>query len=138
MQKPLSGSIDDEDLDQMLREQEREGDPIANFIKKNQAEEKQHKKVRPRCNGPAPSPNRFHTWPGYCWDGVDRYNGFKQALCLARQQEGCGGACLQVECGGHVASLRLCGTVVVVSQDTPTSSSNACLAGDRPASCGQF
>lgn len=78
MQKPLARYIDDEDLDRMLREQEREGDPMANFIKKNKAKESKNKKVRPRYNGPAPPPNRFNIWPGYRWDGVDRSNGFEQ------------------------------------------------------------
>ncbi|XP_047608889.1 BUD13 homolog isoform X2 [Phacochoerus africanus] len=78
MQKPLARYIDDEDLDRMLREQEREGDPMANFIKKNKAKENKTKKVRPRYNGPAPPPNRFNIWPGYRWDGVDRSNGFEQ------------------------------------------------------------
>nr|XP_021495414.1 BUD13 homolog isoform X2 [Meriones unguiculatus] len=78
MQKPLARYIDDEDLDKMLREQEREGDPMANFIKKNKAKENKNKKVRPRYNGPAPPPNRFNIWPGYRWDGVDRSNGFEQ------------------------------------------------------------
>ncbi|XP_051044206.1 BUD13 homolog [Phodopus roborovskii] len=78
MQKPLARYIDDEDLDRMLREQEREGDPMANFIKKNKAKENKHKKVRPRYSGPSPPPNRFSIWPGYRWDGVDRSNGFEQ------------------------------------------------------------
>uniref|UniRef100_A0A250Y3E7 BUD13 homolog n=1 Tax=Castor canadensis TaxID=51338 RepID=A0A250Y3E7_CASCN len=78
MQKPLARYIDDEDLDRMLREQEREGDPMASFIKKNKAKEDKNKKVRPRYNGPAPPPNRFNIWPGYRWDGVDRSNGFEQ------------------------------------------------------------
>ncbi|XP_023371817.1 BUD13 homolog isoform X2 [Otolemur garnettii] len=78
MQKPLARYIDDEDLDKMLREQEREGDPMAEFIKKNKAKENKTKKVRPRYNGPAPPPNRFNIWPGYRWDGVDRSNGFEQ------------------------------------------------------------
>ncbi|XP_051012314.1 BUD13 homolog isoform X1 [Acomys russatus] len=78
MQKPLARYIDDEDLDRMLREQEREGDPMADFIKKNKAKENKNKKVRPRYNGPAPPPNRFNIWPGYRWDGVDRSNGFEQ------------------------------------------------------------
>ncbi|KAH0502053.1 BUD13-like protein [Microtus ochrogaster] len=56
MQKPLARYIDDEDLDRMLREQEREGDPMADFIKKNNAEENKHKKAGPRYNGPAPPP----------------------------------------------------------------------------------
>nr|KAF6324132.1 BUD13-like protein [Myotis myotis] len=76
MQKPLARYIDDEDLDRMLREQEREGDPMANFIKKNKAKENKDKKVRPRYSGPAPPPNRFNIWPGYRWDGVDRYMPF--------------------------------------------------------------
>ncbi|XP_057347146.1 BUD13 homolog isoform X2 [Manis pentadactyla] len=71
MQKPLARYIDDEDLDRMLREQEREGDPMANFIKKNKAKENKNKKVSPRYSGPAPPPNRFNIWPGYRWDGVD-------------------------------------------------------------------
>ncbi|XP_006833911.1 PREDICTED: BUD13 homolog [Chrysochloris asiatica] len=78
MQKPLARYIDDEDLDKMLREQERDGDPMANFIKKNKAKENKKKKVRPRYSGPAPPPNRFNIWPGYRWDGVDRSNGFEQ------------------------------------------------------------
>ncbi|KAM4828430.1 BUD13 homolog [Thomomys bottae] len=78
MQKPLARYIDDEDLDRMLREQEREGDPMANFIKKKKAKESKNKKERPRYNGPAPPPNRFNIWPGYRWDGVDRSNGFEQ------------------------------------------------------------
>lgn len=44
MQKPLARYIDDEDLDRMLREQEREGDPMANFIKKKAAKENKNKK----------------------------------------------------------------------------------------------
>lgn len=44
MQKPLARYIDDEDLDRMLREQEREGDPMADFIKKNKAKENKNKK----------------------------------------------------------------------------------------------
>ncbi|XP_073095851.1 BUD13 homolog isoform X3 [Manis javanica] len=71
MQKPLARYIDDEDLDRMLREQEREGDPMADFIKKNKAKENKNKKVSPRYSGPAPPPNRFNIWPGYRWDGVD-------------------------------------------------------------------
>lgn len=33
-QKPLARHIDDEDLDRMLREQEREGDPMAAMLRK--------------------------------------------------------------------------------------------------------
>uniref|UniRef100_A0A8C0EIE1 BUD13 homolog n=1 Tax=Bubo bubo TaxID=30461 RepID=A0A8C0EIE1_BUBBB len=78
MQKPLARYIDDQDLDRMLREQEREGDPMADFIKRRKAKENKEKKERPRYNGPAPPLNRFNIWPGHRWDGVDRSNGFEQ------------------------------------------------------------
>ncbi|XP_069732670.1 BUD13 homolog isoform X2 [Phaenicophaeus curvirostris] len=77
MQKPLARYIDDEDLDRMLREQEREGDPMADLIKKRKAKENKEKE-KPRYKGPAPPLNRFNIWPGHRWDGVDRSNGFEQ------------------------------------------------------------
>ncbi|NXO00335.1 BUD13 protein, partial [Rhinopomastus cyanomelas] len=77
MQKPLARYIDDQELDRMLREQEREGDPMAELIKKRKAKENKEKE-KPRYNGPAPPPNRFNIWPGHRWDGVDRSNGFEQ------------------------------------------------------------
>ncbi|OXB81334.1 UNVERIFIED_CONTAM: hypothetical protein H355_014378 [Colinus virginianus] len=80
MQKPLARYVDDQDLDRMLREQEREGDPMAEFIKKRKAKENKEKKEKPRYNGPAPPLNRFNIWPGHRWDGVDRSNGFEQQL----------------------------------------------------------
>ncbi|NXA59821.1 BUD13 protein, partial [Mohoua ochrocephala] len=77
MQKPLARYIDDRDLDRMLREQEREGDPMAALIKKRKAKENKEKE-KPRYKGPAPPLNRFNIWPGHRWDGVDRSNGFEQ------------------------------------------------------------
>ncbi|NXY50399.1 BUD13 protein, partial [Ceuthmochares aereus] len=77
MQKPLARYIDDQDLDRMLREQEREGDPMADLIKKRKAKENKEKE-KPRYKGPAPPLNRFNIWPGHRWDGVDRSNGFEQ------------------------------------------------------------
>ncbi|XP_026037809.1 BUD13 homolog isoform X1 [Astatotilapia calliptera] len=76
-QKPLARHRDDEDLDRMLREQEREGDPMAAMLrrKKDRGTKTQEK---PRYKGPAPPPNRFNIPPGYRWDGVDRSNGFEQ------------------------------------------------------------
>lgn len=44
MQKPLARYIDDQDLDRMLREQEREGDPMAALIKKRKARAGKEKK----------------------------------------------------------------------------------------------
>ncbi|KAK1340053.1 hypothetical protein QTO34_018617 [Cnephaeus nilssonii] len=49
--KSLARCLDDKDVDQMLREQEREGDLTANFIKRNNAKENNNKKgwrYRPR------------------------------------------------------------------------------------------
>lgn len=79
-EKPLARHIDDEDLDRMLREQEREGDPMAALLRKKKEQNAKSKgiKERPRYNGPAPPPNRFNLMPGYRWDGVDRSNGFEQ------------------------------------------------------------
>ncbi|XP_063167035.1 BUD13 homolog [Candoia aspera] len=78
MQKPLARYIDDEDLDKLLREQEREGDPMADFVRKKKAKEGRDGKEKAKYNGPAPPLNRFNIWPGYRWDGVDRSNGFEK------------------------------------------------------------
>ncbi|CAL8268033.1 unnamed protein product [Merluccius merluccius] len=80
VQKPMARQRDDEDLDRMLREQEREGDPMAAMLrrKKDRNAKLQGVKERPRYKGPLPPPNRFNLQPGYRWDGVDRSNGFEQ------------------------------------------------------------
>lgn len=79
-QKPLARHHDDEDLDKMLREKEREGDPMAAMLrrKKDRNLKSQGVKEKPQYKGPAPPPNRFNILPGYRWDGVDRSNGFEQ------------------------------------------------------------
>ncbi|KAM9349023.1 BUD13 homolog [Symphorus nematophorus] len=76
-QKPLARHCDDEDLDRMLREQEREGDPMAAMLRRKK-ERNTKTQEKPRYKGPAPPPNRFNILPGYRWDGVDRSNGFEQ------------------------------------------------------------
>ncbi|XP_015251704.1 PREDICTED: BUD13 homolog [Cyprinodon variegatus] len=76
-QKPLARHYDDEDLDRMLREQEREGDPMAAMLRRKK-ERNTKTQVKPRYQGPPPPPNRFNIQPGYRWDGVDRSNGFEQ------------------------------------------------------------
>ncbi|KAE8592564.1 hypothetical protein XENTR_v10018791 [Xenopus tropicalis] len=86
MEKPLARYIDDTDLDKMLREQEREGDPMAKFLQKKKDKKTSEKKERPRYKGPNPPPNRYNIWPGYRWDGVDRSNGFEKQF-FARMAE---------------------------------------------------
>ncbi|XP_028322424.1 BUD13 homolog isoform X2 [Gouania willdenowi] len=75
-QKPMARTYDDEDLDRMLREREREGDPMAALLQRKK--ERSTKTDKPRYKGPPPPPNRFNIPPGYRWDGVDRSNGFEQ------------------------------------------------------------
>ncbi|KAL7389310.1 hypothetical protein ABVT39_001584 [Epinephelus coioides] len=76
-QKPLARHRDDEDLDRMLREQEREGDPMAAMLRRKK-DRNTKTQDKPRYKGPAPPPNRFNILPGYRWDGVDRSNGFEK------------------------------------------------------------
>ncbi|XP_072230660.1 BUD13 homolog [Leuresthes tenuis] len=76
-QKPLARHHDDEDLDRMLREQERDGDPMAAMLRRKKGRNTKNQE-KPRYQGPAPPPNRFNLQPGYRWDGVDRSNGFEQ------------------------------------------------------------
>ncbi|KAM7374342.1 hypothetical protein PAMP_007008 [Pampus punctatissimus] len=76
-QKPLARHYDDEDLDRMLREQEREGDPMAAMLRRKK-DRNTKTQDKPRYKGPAPPPNRFNLLPGYRWDGVDRSNGFEK------------------------------------------------------------
>ncbi|XP_035699250.1 BUD13 homolog [Branchiostoma floridae] len=83
MDKPLARYRDDNDLDQMLKEQDREGDPMLAFLSKKKSKGKDGKE-RPRYSGPAPPPNRFNLWPGYRWDGVDRSNGFEKRFFQAQ------------------------------------------------------
>uniref|UniRef100_H2V3P3 BUD13 homolog n=1 Tax=Takifugu rubripes TaxID=31033 RepID=H2V3P3_TAKRU len=76
-QKPLARHLDDEDLDRMLREQERDGDPMAAMLRRKK-ERSTTTKEKPRYKGPAPPLNRFNILPGYRWDGVNRSNGFEK------------------------------------------------------------
>ncbi|KAJ4435331.1 hypothetical protein ANN_17941 [Periplaneta americana] len=76
MSKPLARYADDEDLEQHLRNQEREGDPMLEYIRSKKTEE-DTTKSKPKYKG-SYLPNRFGIPPGYRWDGVDRSNGYEK------------------------------------------------------------
>ncbi|ELU06842.1 hypothetical protein CAPTEDRAFT_228530, partial [Capitella teleta] len=80
--KPLARYKDDQDLDAMLKAQERDGDPMLQFMRKKKAKQKKAKgdPERPRYRGPEGPPNRFGIMPGYRWDGVNRSIGFEAKL----------------------------------------------------------
>lgn len=78
-QEPFARYKDDPELEDHLKSQLRDGDPMLSYIKKkkskNQTESTEKVQV---YKGPPPPPNRFNISPGYRWDGVDRSNGFEK------------------------------------------------------------
>lgn len=96
MSKPLARFAGDEDLERYLRDQDRDGDPMAAYMAKKKSKsggDGKGKAARPVYRGPAAAPNRFGILPGYRWDGVDRSNGYekmyfeKQNSAVAIQEE---------------------------------------------------
>uniref|UniRef100_A0A146LGA4 BUD13 homolog n=1 Tax=Lygus hesperus TaxID=30085 RepID=A0A146LGA4_LYGHE len=81
MSKPLARYADDDDLERALKAQEREGDPMLDYIKRHQKESVSIDLtvggVRKKYMG-SYLPNRFNVAPGHRWDGVDRSNGYEQ------------------------------------------------------------
>ncbi|QSL64628.1 hypothetical protein MERGE_001929 [Pneumocystis wakefieldiae] len=73
-------SIDDPELNRMLKEKERWDDPANAFLTKKQ------QSTRPTYQG-FYSANRFGIAPGYRWDGVDRSNGFEKAWFAHRNEK---------------------------------------------------
>ncbi|KAH8601597.1 Pre-mRNA-splicing factor of RES complex-domain-containing protein [Bisporella sp. PMI_857] len=74
----LARGVDDEDMNQELRERERWNDPAAQFLseKKESRSGKAGRKGKPVYKG-ASAPNRYGIRPGHRWDGVDRGNGWE-------------------------------------------------------------
>ncbi|XP_066589750.1 BUD13 homolog [Prorops nasuta] len=77
MSKPLARYADDADLDRRQREQEREGDPMLEYIKQKQIKEGKRRPDAPKYEGSF-MPNRYGIKPGHRWDGVDRSNGYEK------------------------------------------------------------
>ncbi|KAI8976626.1 Pre-mRNA-splicing factor of RES complex-domain-containing protein [Trametes punicea] len=72
--RPFARTVDDAQLNEELKAQERWNDPAAAFLTKKKSKGPR----RPEYTGPPPPPNRFGIKPGYRWDGVDRSNGFEK------------------------------------------------------------
>ena len=105
----LGRSVDDETMNEELKEQVRWDDPMAAYMAQKRAEESvasqkgasgrdarkssgeglarvaNRKKV---YTGPAAAPNRYGILPGWRWDGVDRSNGFEKDWFQARSKKG--------------------------------------------------
>ncbi|KAG9443561.1 hypothetical protein H6P81_014901 [Aristolochia fimbriata] len=104
-EKPFARTRDDPELDKMLKERIRWGDPMAHLIKRKDSElimedlgddEKMKDSgfIIPQSvpshswmkRGIDPPPNRYGIRPGRHWDGVDRSTGYEKEL-FKRQNE---------------------------------------------------
>ncbi|CAI9290618.1 unnamed protein product [Lactuca saligna] len=103
--KPFARTRDDPDLDNMMKDRVRWGDPMAHLVKKKQSEvilpdigdnERMRESgfIVPQQvpnhswlkRGFEAAPNRYGIRPGRHWDGVDRSNGFEKQM-FNRQNE---------------------------------------------------
>ncbi|CAG5059799.1 unnamed protein product [Parnassius apollo] len=75
--KPLARHRDDRDLEERLKQVERDGDPMLQYMREKKIERGELGPEKPKYKGNFP-PNRFNIRPGYRWDGVDRSNGYEK------------------------------------------------------------
>ncbi|KAI9689952.1 MAG: Pre-mRNA-splicing factor cwc26 [Bathelium mastoideum] len=80
---PVARGVDDTEMNEELKAQERWADPAAGFL----TGKKKGKSAtgKPLYKGGF-APNRYGIRPGYRWDGVDRGNGFEKRYFAARNQ----------------------------------------------------
>ncbi|KAB8070566.1 Pre-mRNA-splicing factor of RES complex-domain-containing protein [Aspergillus leporis] len=81
---PVARTIEDEELNDELRAQERWNDPAARFLSNRGPGVSTTGK--PLYKG-AFQPNRYGIRPGHRWDGVDRSNGFEKEWFAARNRK---------------------------------------------------
>ncbi|KAK6112970.1 Pre-mRNA-splicing factor of RES complex family protein [Brugia pahangi] len=79
-QEDFARCVDDEAMNEHLKKQLHEKDPMYKYVKKK----KENAEIRsgtacPKYKGSWP-PNRFNIAPGYRWDGVNRSNGFEDRI----------------------------------------------------------
>lgn len=104
--KPFTRTKDDPELDKMLKERVRWGDPMAHLVKKKHTDAvlpdlgdnekmKESGFIIPQDvpshswikRGLDAAPNRYGIRPGRHWDGVDRSNGFEKKMFLRMNQK---------------------------------------------------
>lgn len=81
---PLARTVEDEDLNEELRAQDRWNDPAAQFLTSKKSGKSATGK--PLYKGGF-APNRYGIRPGHRWDGVDRANGFEKEWFQARARK---------------------------------------------------
>lgn len=81
---PLARTVEDEDLNEELRAQDRWNDPAAQFLTSKKSGKSTTGK--PLYKGGF-APNRYGIRPGHRWDGVDRANGFEKEWFQARARK---------------------------------------------------
>ncbi|KAL3990764.1 Pre-mRNA-splicing factor of RES complex family protein [Acanthocheilonema viteae] len=79
-QEDFARHVDDRAMNEHLKEQLHEKDPMYKYVKKKKENaEMKSGTAYPKYKGSWP-PNRFNIAPGYRWDGVNRSNGFEDRI----------------------------------------------------------